>query len=370
MQTPALTISRRIRSTPFTTRVEATGVKSYTVYNHMLLPTIFASQEEDYRHLKSAVQVWDVACERQVELKGPDALRVAQMMTPRDLRKMKADQCFYAPIVDDRGRMLNDPIIIKRSEDSFWLSIADSDVGYFAKGLAAGRGLNVDVFEPDVFPLAVQGPKSDELITRVFSDDVANLRFFRHRQFKFDGHDFLIARSGWSKQGGFEIYVDDSRIGQRIWDALFEAGADLDVRPGCPNAIERVEAGLLSYGNDITIENTPYESGLEKYCSPDAFEFCIGGDALRKEHEAGPTRQIRGLIIDGDAPPTCRTPWRAEADDGSFAGTTSTAVYSPDLKQNIAIAMIEKSHWAPGTKIHVIAPDKRRAASVASLPFI
>jgi len=237
MTTPLLSISRRIRNTPFSRRVAEAGVTAYTVYNHMLLPTVFESLEADYRHLKSRVQVWDVACERQVEIRGPDAGRLTQMLTPRDLSTMTVAQCFYTPMVDETGGMLNDPVTLKIADDCFWVSIADSDLLLWIKGLAYALHLEVDVNEPDVSPLAVQGPGADELVSRVFGQQVRGIKFFRFQEIEFQGQSMPVARSGYSRQGGFEIYLTDSKLGEPLWDALMDAGADLDVRAGGPNLI-------------------------------------------------------------------------------------------------------------------------------------
>jgi len=293
--TRLLSPSRRLRRTPFSDGVEAAGVQAYTVYNHMLLPTVFASIEEDYRHLKEKVQVWDVSCERQVELRGPDAGKLMQTLTPRDLRGMLPGQCLYVPMVDETGGMLNDPVALKLSEDRFWISIADSDLLLWVKALANARQLEVLVEEPDVSPLAVQGPLADALAERVFGADVVGLRFFRFGFFQFQGRDLVVARSGYSRQGGFEIYVEGSDLGMPLWHALMEAGADLDVRAGCPNGIERVEGGLLSYGNDMTRWNTPFECGLERFCNVQTAIGCLGRDALLRVSMDGPNRQIRPI---------------------------------------------------------------------------
>src|SRR6056297_1590431 len=219
MKAPLLSLSRRLRRTAFSEGVEAAGVKAYTVYNHMLLPTVFHSIEEDYRHLKEAVQVWDVAVERQVEIRGPDASRLVQMLTPRDLRGMLPGQCYYVPMVDETGGMLNDPVAVKLAEDRWWISVADSDLLFWVKGIAHGYRLDVLVDEPDISPLAVQGPKADDLMARVFGDAVRGIRFFRFGHFDFRGRDMVVARSGYSKQGGFEIYVNSSDMGMPLWDA-------------------------------------------------------------------------------------------------------------------------------------------------------
>ncbi len=365
-----LSISRRLRNTPFTRRVTEAGVKGYTVYNRMLLPTVFESVEADYHHLKKHVQVWDVACERQVEVKGPDAAKLIQMLTPRNLAKMGDDQCYYIPVVDETGGMLNDPVAVRHNQDRWWISLADSDLLYWVKGLAIGRGLKADIFEPDVSPLAVQGPKSDDLMARVFGEEIRELKFFRHRKISFNGKTHTVARSGYSVQGGFEIYVDGTEHGEPLWDALFEAGQDLNVRAGCPNGIERIEGGLLSYGNDMTHENTPYEAGLGKFCKGKAAKDCIGADVLQRELETGPKRQIRGIAIDGGAVPACQDAWPLLNESGDKIGQVTSAAWSPDLNTNVAIGMVDKSDWDIGTRLTVQAPDAERACEVRKLPFI
>ena len=329
----------------------------------MLLPTVFESVEADYRHLKEHVQVWDVACERQIELRGPDATRLMQMLTPRDLRPMLPGQCYYVPIVDETGGMLNDPVAVKLSEDRWWISIADSDLLYWVKGIAYGYRLDVLVDEPDVSPLAVQGPKSDELMARVFGDAVRDVRFFRFGHFDFEGHDMVIARSGYSKQGGFEIYVQDSAVGMPLWDALFKAGEDLNVRAGCPNLIERIESGLLSYGNDMTDDNTPHECGLGKFCNTHTAIGCIGRDALLRVAKEGPIQQIRPISIEGDRVPLCDRFWPVYA-DGKRVGRVSSATWSPDFNTNVSIGMIRMTHWDAGTRVEVETPDGMRSATV------
>lgn len=370
MTTPILAASRRTRRTPFSTRVEAAGVKGYTVYNHMLLPTAFRSVVEDYNHLKQHVQVWDVGCERQVELVGPDAARLAQLMTPRNLGKVVIGQCAYVPLVDEAGRMINDPVLLKLAEDRFWISVADSDVVLWAKGLAFGLGLDVEVFEPDVWPLGIQGPKADDLAARIFGEEVRAIRFFRFAHLAFEGHDFLIARSGWSKQGGFEVYVDDAEKGVALYDALFAAGQDLQVYAGCPNLIERIEGGLYSYGNDMTIEHNPLECGLEKYCRLDGDHDFMARAALEKlVADGGPQRQMRGVTFEGMDCPACVEAWPLHA-DGQLVGSVTSAAYSPDLSTNIGFAMVDKTAWEIGQDVTVHTPAGTRQGKVAAIPFI
>lgn len=370
---PAMAIlspSARIRRTAFSDMVEASGVKAYTSYNHMLLPTVFRGLEEDYTHLRTHVQVWDVACERQVQITGPDAFRLVQMMTPRDLSASADLRCYYVPLVDQDGMVINDPIATRLSADRWWLSIADSDVLLWAKGLAYGLKLDVTIDEPDVSPLAVQGPKADALIARVFSPEVAALKSFRAGWFPFLDRQLLVAKTGWSHQGGYEIYLDDSKLGPALWNALFAAGSDLSVGPGCPNLIERIESGLISYGGDATFRHNPYEMGLGKFCHPDRVE-CIGRDSLLKVMAAGPDRMIRGLRIETEKLAPCAGGWALHAELGGtevFAGTVSAAAMSPRYGA-IGLAMIEKAYMAAGTRLLLTTPDGIVPVTVSDLPM-
>ncbi len=351
-----ITPNRRVRTTPFTPGVEAEGVKGYTVYNHMLLATVFESVQADAAHLKQHVQVWDVSCERQVQIKGPDALRLMKMISPRDMDRMQADQCYYVPIVDQNGGMLNDPVAIKLADDHYWLSVADGDLWQFALGLAIALDLDVEITEPDVSPLAVQGPKADDLMARVFGDEVRDITFFRYKRMRFEDQVFVVARSGWSKQGGFEIYVEGSEYGMPLWDTLFANGRDLNVRAGCPNGIERIESGLLSFGSDMRRENTPYECGLARFCNS-PLDF-IGKAALAKQAENGPPRIIRPMVIEGEIGP-CTGSWPLMA-GGEHVGQIASAAYSPEFGVNVAIAMVDRAHWDAGARIEVMTEHGMR----------
>ncbi len=299
MTLPLITFSRRLRETPFTDRVLAGGAQSFTVYNHTLLPSWFRSLEGDYWHLVENVQVWDVSCERQVQLKGPDAEKLVQLMTPRDLSRAQPDQCFYVPLCDERGRILNDPIAIKVGDDAWWLSLADSEIYLWAKGIAHGKEMDVEINRPDVWPVAVQGPKAETLMARLFGDEVKSIRFFRYKRLEYRGHQFIVARSGWSGQGGFEIYVDDAELGQVLWDELFVVGADLNVGHGCPNNIERMESGLLSFGSDMDYRHTPLQCGLDRYCQLDADLPSMSLAALRTQRDEGVPTRLVGIVAPG-----------------------------------------------------------------------
>ena len=363
-------MSRRIRRTPYTDKVEAAGVRGFSVVNHMLLPKAFQpSVEEDYWHLREHVQIWDVSCQRQVEITGKDAAYLVQLMTPRDIGKAQVGQCLYVPLVDDAGGLINDPVLLKLAEDRFWLSIADSDVLLWAKGLALGAGLQVTVEEPDVSPLAVQGPKAEDLMVQVFGEAIRAVKFFRFGLFEFQGTQQVIARSGYSKQGGFEIYLKGSSHGPALWDCIWEAGQAFNITPGCPNLIERIEGGLLSYGNEMTRENNPLECGLEAYCKLDGSVTFLGLKALQKIERQGVQRQIRGVLFDGPPCPPCGKPWPVTAGEARVGQITS-AIYSPSLNCNIGLSMIEREHWDQGHPVTILCSDgTARSGEVSLLPL-
>ena len=366
MQDRLITRARRVRNTPFTRRVEEAGVKSYTVYNHMLLPSWFETPESDYWHLCEHVQVWDVSCERQVEVTGPDAAKLVQLMTPRDLTKTDLLQGKYAPICNAEGFILNDPIIIKHADDRWWISIADSDIKFFAQGLAQGYGLDVKVFEPDVFPLAVQGPKADDLMARVFGEQVRGIRFFRGEILPYQGVDMYVARSGWSKQGGFEIYMPEPKLAEPLWDELMEKGADLNVRAGTPNGIERIESGLLSFGNDMDEFDTPFECGLDSYLNLDADIASLSIEALRAK--AGKqTRKLVGLAFDKPLSMDEGDMQDSANHIGGFdimqsdqrVGEIRSQIWSPRYEKWLAIAMLDLSFLNANSSITINGQDSR-----------
>ena len=370
MSSSGLNMSRRIRRTPYTDRVEQHGVRGFSVVNHMLLPKAFQpTVEQDYWHLREHVQLWDVSCQRQVQITGPDAARLVQWMTPRNISRARVGQCMYVPLVDDKGGMVNDPVLLKLADDRFWLSIADSDVLLLAKGLALGAKLDVTVVEPDISILAVQGPKAEDLMARVFGEAVRSIRFFNFDYVDFKGTRQLVQRGGYSKQGGFEIYLNDSRMGSALWDLVWEAGQAFNITPGCPNLIERIEGGLLSYGNEFTLENNPLECGMGKLCTLDGTVDFLGLKALQRIAEHGHQREIRGVMFDGGPGPACGKPWPVKV-GAEQVGQITSAMWSPRLKRNVGLSMIARSHWGPGQAVSVHCADGViRPGEVCALPF-
>ena len=369
MKSFSIAKSRRLRGTPYTSRIEKQGVTAYTIYNHMLLPAAFGSIEDSYHHLKQYVQIWDVAAERQVEISGKDSAKLVQLMTCRDLSKSKDGRCYYCPIIDDNAGLINDPVVLRLNENKWWVSLADSDVILFAKGLAIGNKFDVKIFEPDVDIMAIQGPKSFELMEKVFGDKIVNLKFFGFDYFEFGGDKHLIARSGWSKQGGYEIYVEHNVSGLKLYDHLFEIGKEFNIKPGCPNLIERIESGLLSYGNDIDNGDNPYECGFDKYINIDSEVNFLGKEKLKKIKSEGIKKKLMGVMIDIDKISITGS-LELSDQNNNIIGELRSACYSPHFKKVIGIAMMKKPHWNVDQEIKAKINGEICIGKVCDLPFI
>jgi glycine cleavage system aminomethyltransferase T len=267
-------------------------------------------------------------------------------------------------LCDENGGIINDPIVIRLAEDRFWLSIADSDVCLWVKGIAYGRGFDVQVFEPDVSPLAIQGPRADDLMADVVGEHTRDIRFFWFIDETVVGTPVKIARSGWSGQGGFEVYLQDSSRGDELWDLFWDAGQKYNVGPGAPNLIERLETGLKSYGADMTIDNNPFEAALERYIDVDKEAEYMCRDELVRVRDEGVKRRLVNLFVDGEDLEPMRSDWPVLEEHGAKVGFVTSKVWSQKFKTNIAFAIIDSGHAAAGTRVTIDADGDRRTAVV------
>ena len=364
-----ITPSARLRPSPYYEATLAEGVKAFTTYNHMLMPTSFGDPEGEYWRLMNGVSQWDVAVERQVELRGPDAGRLAQILTARDLTHCVGGQGKYVPLCNHDGVLINDPILLKLADDHYWLSIADSNIWFWARAIAAERRLHVEVSEPDVSPMAVQGPKAEDVVASLCGDWVRGLKYFWFRETAIDGIPVVVARSGWSKQGGFELYLRDGSQGTRLWNIVREAGKPWDIGPGNPNFCERVETGLLSYGGDTDERTNPYEVRLGKYIDLDVPDDVIGIAALRRIHAEGPRRHQLGVVLEGETPTQLGFLWHEIHAGGRRIGSMTNCVWSWRLKKNIGFALVDIAAQ-PGDPVTVIKGGTPLAATLTTLPFL
>lgn len=359
----------RIRPSPFYEATLAEGLKMANVYNRMVMPTSYGDPEGEYWRLINGVSQWDVAVERQIQLKGPDAARLAQILAPRDLTKCAVGQGKYVALCNHRGTIINDPILLKLADDLFWLSIADSDVELWAGAIAAERGLNVEISEPDVSPMALQGPKAEDVVAHVLGDWVRGLKYFWFRETEIEGIPVAVQRSGWSKQGGFEIYLRDGTQGTRLWNIFKEAGKPWDIGPGAPSSPERVESGLVSVGGDTDENTNPFEVRLEKYVDLNVPDDVIGIQALRRIKAEGPRRRQLGVILEGDRPAPLGMRRETIARDGKPVGMLTNCTWSYRMKANIGFGLVS-ADLAAGDSVMVERASGPVAARLVEIPFI
>ena len=359
----------RLRSSPFYQATLEEGLAAASTYNSMIMPTSYGQPEEEYWRIINGVSMWDVACERQVQLKGRDAAELAQILCPRDLSKCKPGQGKYVPLCNHSGTLINDPILLKLADDLYWLSIADSDMWLWARSIAAERGLVVEISEPDVSPLAVQGPRAEDVVASIFGDWVRDLKYFWFSETEIEGIPVVVARSGWSKQGGFEIYLRDGNKGNQLWQLVKEAGQPWDIGPGAPATAERTESGLVSYGGDTDDSTNPFEVRLGNYVDLDVDQEVVGITALRQIAEKGPRRHQLGLKLQGDDPAPLGFSWEDIEIDGRKVGDMTNCVWSPRMQQNIGYALISTEFLA-GQSVEIVRAHGRVSALLCELPFL
>ncbi len=391
-----LMANTRLKRSPFFDATIAAGATSFTVYNHMLMPTSYGDPDAEYWHIINDASLWDVSVQVQVEIAGPDADKLAQAVVCRDLTNVVIGQARYAPMLDHAGNVMNDPVALRVDDNRWWLSLGDSDMLYWCRGIAAERGFDVEICQPDVSPLAVQGPKAVDVVADLVGDWVRDLGRFRYKFYELavtDGrpmgrrHEPLdsrsgtdtdviplwVGRAGWSKQGGYELYLLDGSKGTQLWDLVVEAGKPYGMGLGSPNAIERLESFLLSYGGDTLADNDPFELRLGKFVDLDSSVDFIGRDALLKRREAGLKRELVGLKIDGEPLAMLERPIPVKVGDDTV-GTVKAAIWSPRCESNIALALVDVPHNQLGTKVsthHENGTDNDvRSAEVVDLPFI
>jgi glycine cleavage system aminomethyltransferase T len=359
------------RRSPFFERTLAAGCSAYDIYNHMYLPGYYGDPVEEYWALLNGVTLWDVGVERIVEITGSDASAFVNTLTCRDLTKCAVGQGKYVLITAEDGGIVNDPVLLRIEENRWWLALADSDAGLWARGVAIHSGLDVTVREPDVHPVQVQGPKSKDVIRTLFGDAVADLRYYWTAETELDGIPVVISRTGWTGEVGYEIYLRDGSRGGDLWDRIMAAGRPHGIRPIAPCEARRIEAGIFNYGSDMTIENNPFEvSGLERLVEPQTADY-VGKAALEEIRTRGVRRKLVGLEVVGDALPFEIAEKRPAFHDGRSVGTVTDLIWSPRLERNIGYVWMPIELAAPGTELEIHGPDGSRATGrTAALPFL
>ena len=359
----------QIRKSPYFDATVRWGAKAFSVYNHMYIPRDFGDPEQNFWNLVNDAILCDVAVERQVEITGSDAAKFTQMLTPRDLSSMSVGQCRYILITNSEGGILNDPILLRLAENHFWISLADSDVLLWAQGLAVHSGLDVKITEPDVSPLQLQGPKSGEIMRELFGESILELKYYWLREVELDGIPLVVSRTGWSSELGYELYLRDESQGDALWERIMAVGQSFDLKPGHTSSIRRIEGGMLSYHADADIHTNPYELGLDRLVNLDMKAEFIGKAALRRIKDEGVKRKQVGLIIDCDPFAGPNTTFLTINKGGDAIGKVTSAVYSPRLQHNIALAMVDIAYDVIGTEVEVVTVSGPVRATVTERPF-
>ncbi len=362
------------RKSPYFESTKRAGCRSWGLYNHMLLPTLYDDPVTEYWALLNGVTMWDVAVERCVEISGTDAFEFTNLLTCRDLTTCAVGQCKYVLLTARRGGIVNDPVLLRLEEDRFWLALADSDALLYAKGVAAFAGLDVDIEEADVSPMQIQGPRSREVVRALFGDAIADLRYYWCAEAEVNGIPVVVSRTGWTGEVGYEVYLRDFSRGDELWRLVEEAGAPFDIRAIAPSEARRIEAGIFNYGSDMRPEDTPFHvSGLERLVELDQDADFIGKDALRRIADAGVDRKLVGIDI-GGAPMTdegaLNDLWPVHEPGNGRIGRVTAGAWSPRLERNIGYAWVPATHMEVGTSLALAAHDGMREATVAALPFV
>jgi len=362
------------RKSPYFEATKRAGCRSWGLYNHMLLPTLYDDPVTEYWALLRDVTMWDVSVERCVEISGPDAFELTNLITCRDLTTCDVGQCKYVLLTASDGGIVNDPVLLRLAEDRFWLALADSDAMLYVAGVAAGRRMIVEIREADVAPMQVQGPKSKDVIGLLFGDRVRDLRYYWCTRTEVDGIPVVVSRTGWTGEVGYEIYLMDTARGDDLWRRVEEAGRPHGIRAIAPSEARRIEAGIFNYGSDMRIEDTPlHVSGLERLVETDQRHDFIGRDALARIAEEGVDRKLVGVEI-GGGPMTDEGAlndfWPVHEPGGDRLGRVTAGAWSPRLEKNVGFAWVPTSHAQAGTELEVHSPVGPRQATVHDLPFV
>ena len=359
----------QIRKSPYFDATVRWGAKKFSVYNHMYIPRDFGDPEQNFWNLVNDAILCDVAVERQVEITGPDASKFMQMLTPRDLSNMSVGQCKYILITNEEGGILNDPILLRLGENHFWISLADSDILLWAQGVSVHSGLKVTIREPDVSPLQLQGPKSGEVMKALFGKSIIDLKYYWFRQTELDGIPLIVSRTGWSCELGYELFLQDGSLGDKLWEKIMAAGSPIGLKPGHTSSIRRIEGGMLSYQADADINTNPYELGMERFININMEADFIGKEALIRIRENGVIRKQVGLRIECDPLKEPNTTFWEIRKNGKTIGKVTSAVYSPRLEQNIALAIVSIEYTEIGNLVEVSMQSGTAQASIVETPF-
>jgi aminomethyltransferase len=365
---PQLTIGPRVRKSPYFDATVRWGVKAFTVYNHMYMPTVYTDPVDEYWKLVNDVTLWDVACERQVEITGPDAANFVQFLTPRNLQRCRVGQCRYLILTAEDGGILNDAVLLRLGVNQFWLSPGDGDMLLWAQGVAVSSGMDVTIDEPDASPLQLQGPKAPRVAQALFGGWALDLGYYHLKETELDGIPLVLSRTGWSGELGYELFLRDGRQGDALWEKVMKAGKPYRIAPIAPNLIRSVEGAIFSYVSDIAREDNPFTIGFDRMVDLD-HDF-IGREALTKIKVDGVKRRLVGVEISGVPLPGSNDQFWTVAVGGTKVGRVTRCAYSPRLKKNVGFVNVPTEYSEAGSKLTIAVPSGDAEATVVPTPFV
>lgn len=368
-KTKDFSFGTQVRKSPYFDATVCWGAQGFSVYNHMYIPRDFGDPVQNFWSLVNDAILCDVAVERQVEITGPDAAQFVQLLTPRNLSECAIGQCKYVLITDENGGVLNDPVLLRLAENHFWLSLADSDILMWAKGVAVNSGLDIRLSEPDVSPLQLQGPKSGDIAKAIFGERIDGLKYYWLEEFELNGIPLIISRTGWSSELGYEIYLRDGSRGNELWNHIMEIGKPMGLVPGHTSTIRRIEGGMLSYQADMDYTINPFELGLGRLVDLEMEANFIGKDALIKIKSEGIKQSQVGIEISRSPLQHPNTSYWPIFIESQQVGYITSAVYSPRLDKNIALAMMDVNHSAIGAVAETATPEGNYPIKVVQKPF-
>ena len=358
------------RRSPFFEATLRDGCTAYDIYNHMYLPGYFDDITKEYWALVNDVVIYDVGVERTVQVSGPDADRLIDRITCRDLRKCAVKQGKYMIVTAPDGGIVNDPVLLHVDENTWWMQLADSDAGLYALGVATAAGLDAQVSYPDAYPMQVQGPKSVKTLAKLVGPAIYDLKYYWCDRFEIGGIPVVVSRTGYTAVPGFEVNILEPSRGTELWDAILAAGEEFSIRPAIPSMMRRLEAGIFNYGSDMTLENNPFElMGLERLVEEQPQDY-IGKEALERVRREGVTRKLVGLVIDGDELTFDPIGFWPASSGGKEVGKVTDAVWSPSLEKNIGYVWVPIELAAPGNRLDIESERGHLTGTTAAIPFV
>ena len=263
-------ISTRVRKSPYWHLSMQAGCWRATVYNRIYHPRGYVKPEDggamvEYDAIVNHVTMWNVAVERQIRVKGPDAEKFTDYVITRDATKISPMRARYVILCNAYGGVLNDPILLRISQDEFWFSLSDSDIGMYLQGVNADGRFNCKVEEIDACPVQIQGPKSKALMKDLCGDqvDFDNMPFYGLAEASVGGRNCVISQSGFSGEAGYEIYLKNATLyAEDMWNAVLDAGKKHKLMVIAPAHHRRIQAGILSWGQDMDQQHNPFQCNL------------------------------------------------------------------------------------------------------------